>query len=159
MLSKQCLNLLRADDILFTQRLGRGADFTDGVEGETFIPDCIAVEDGERAFDPRLRGPGQRQGVEPFLNPQDAYIAQVVMPPPWFDVALDQAEMRCNARKGFPLREQFTLLVMGNEVADLLRCCGLKVDGVTKKEQGLLRIAALLKLDLCEQIMASLKTA
>jgi hypothetical protein len=48
---------------------------------------------------------------------------------------------------------------MGNEVADLLRCCGLKVDGVTKKEQGLLRIAALLKLDLCEQIMASLKTA
>src|SRR6202021_1366779 len=50
MLSKQFLNLLRADDILFTQRLGRGADFTDGVEGETFIPDCIAVEDGERAF-------------------------------------------------------------------------------------------------------------
>jgi hypothetical protein len=81
------------------------------------------------------------------------------MPPPWFDVALGQAEMRCNARKGFPLRDQFTLLVMGNEVADLLRCCDLRVDGVTKREQGLLRIAALRKLDLCEQIRSSLKTA
>jgi hypothetical protein len=114
MLSKQCLKLFRDDDIFFALRLRRGADITDGVEGETFIPDCMAVEDGERAFDLRLRGRGRRQGVQPFFDLHDAYIAQVVMPPPWFDVAIGQAEMRCNARKGFPLRDQFTLLVMGN---------------------------------------------
>jgi hypothetical protein len=99
------------------------------------------------------------QGVQPFLNLHGAHIAEVVMTPPWFDVTPGHAEMRSNAQKRFTLRDQFTLLAMGNEVADFLRCCNLRVDGVTKRQQGLLRIAALRKLDLCEQIRSSLKTA
>ena len=81
----------------------------------------MTVEDGERAFDLRLRGRCQRQGVQPFLNLHGAYIAQVVMTPPRLDVAFGHAEMRRNTRKRLPLRDQLTLLVMDDEVADLLR--------------------------------------